>query len=177
VLGGASFPDVTNKPVFRHATAADVDSVKRTLYLALGWDPADPIPPFEPLVGHPEIAIYWEGWMRPGDEGVLAHVDGEFAGMAYCRLFPDDVPSQGFYDESTPELAVAVVLQQRGRGIGTALVRRLIDALTEAGVPGLSLSVAAANPARRLYERLGFRPVTERNHDVLMVLDLLRVGR
>jgi ribosomal protein S18 acetylase RimI-like enzyme len=50
-----------------------------------------------------------------------------------------------------------VAPERRGRGIGTALIRGLLAA----GGP-VRLSVAVANaPARRLYERLGFR-VTQR---------------
>ena len=43
----------------------------------------------------------------------------------------------------------------RGRGIGSTLLRRFLAEATVAGVP-VGLSVDAANPARHLYERLGF---------------------
>ena len=56
--------------VLRPATGADLPIVKQTLYLAVSWDPDDPIPPFAEVVDHPEMAIYHDGWMRPGDAGV-----------------------------------------------------------------------------------------------------------
>lgn len=155
----------------RAATASDLDLVKRTLYLALAWDPDDPIPPFEQVVDHPEIAIYHAGWMRAGDAGVVAEVDGEFVGMAFYRLFPADRHGQGFLDAETPELAIAVVPGMRGRGLGG----RLLDALTKeavgSGVARISLSVSTGNPARRLYERHGFLAASEEDPE-LMVLAL-----
>jgi predicted GNAT family acetyltransferase len=55
----------------------------------------------------------------------------------------------------------------RGRGIGTGLLEELI---AEAGASGRSLSVHVErqNPARSLYERLGFVPAGEHGVYVLM---------
>ncbi|MGI9648435.1 MAG: GNAT family N-acetyltransferase [Acidimicrobiia bacterium] len=156
---------------YRKAEDADLEHVQQTLYLALAWDPDDPIPPFEPVVNHPEIAIYHSGWMRPGDAGVIAEVDGEFAGMAYYRLFPEDAHGQGFVDPHTPELAIAVVDQQRGRGIGLRLMEELAAIARSAGIEQISLSVSAGNPARRLYERVGYRDGSDSDPE-LMVLRL-----
>ena len=156
----------------RAAVPADLPLVRRTLYAALAWDPEDPIPPFDEVVDHPQIAVYHEDWMRPGDAGVVAESGSGFAGMAYCRLFPAGGASQGFYDEETPELAVAVEAPLRGRGIGARLVGELMDDLAGDGVPRLSLSVATLNPALRLYQRLGFREVRRDEHGILMVADL-----
>jgi len=51
---------------------------------------------------------------------------------------------------------IALQPQCRGRGIGSALVRQLLQEGAAAGVP-VTASVTHDNPARRLYERLGFR--------------------
>jgi ribosomal protein S18 acetylase RimI-like enzyme len=50
---------------------------------------------------------------------------------------------------------IAVLPALQGRGLGTALVRLAQAEASAAGRP-LSLHVQPANPARRLYERLGF---------------------
>jgi GNAT superfamily N-acetyltransferase len=59
-------------------------------------------------------------------------------------------------DEDTPEVSIAVAEPYRGRGIGAALLRGLAEAARSAGFAALSLSVEDGNPARRLYERVGF---------------------
>ncbi len=56
---------------------------------------------------------------------------------------------------------MGVVPAWRGRGVGGALLDALVDAARDAGSVALSLSVEPDNPARRLYERLGFHRVGE----------------
>ncbi len=51
---------------------------------------------------------------------------------------------------------VALLLIYQRQGIGTSLLQSLQQEAQKAGKP-LCLSVQAHNPARRLYERLGFR--------------------
>ena len=68
--------------------------------------------------------------------------------------------------------SLAVAGGARGAGIGTALMRALIAVAVDEGYPALSLSVALANPALRLYERLGFVAVsvTEAHQTMRIVL-------
>ena len=51
-------------------------------------------------------------------------------------------------------------LEQRGRGIGTAVLELIKQELRERDVRALHLEVRADNPALRLYERAGFEPST-----------------
>lgn len=53
---------------------------------------------------------------------------------------------------------IALLPEARGRGIGTALIRHVMREAAQRKVP-LRLSVFVDNPARRLYERLGFQVV------------------
>lgn len=56
----------------------------------------------------------------------------------------------------------------RGRGIGGDLLRQVIAEAAASGC-GTKLSVLKANPARHLYERLGFVTVSESEHEFFML--------
>jgi len=61
-------------------------------------------------------------------------------------------------DEETPKVSIGVNPEARGQGVGEKLMRALIAEAARRGL-GLCLSVRTENPARRLYERLGFREI------------------
>jgi ribosomal protein S18 acetylase RimI-like enzyme len=58
----------------------------------------------------------------------------------------------------------------QGAGSGALLIRDLLDSAREAEVP-VALSVLKVNPAKRLYEQLGFRVVAETGHSYEMQFD------
>jgi GNAT superfamily N-acetyltransferase len=115
---------------------------------------------------------YVRGWGRPGDTAVIALENGFPVGAAWFRLFRPDEPGYGFVDESTPELAIAVVPSKRGHGVGDELLSALIQKARSAGYGRLSLSVEPGNPARKLYERHGFEVVDEGDEAWTMVAEL-----
>ncbi|MCM6762297.1 GNAT family N-acetyltransferase [Rathayibacter sp. ZW T2_19] len=73
-------------------------------------------------------------------------VDGIDSGCIASRLEDDAVWIEHFY------LATAV----QGRGIGSAVLRRVLEAEARPGLP-FRIDVLKLSPARRLYERHGFR--------------------
>ena len=101
---------------------------------------------------------YVAGWQRPADRGVVAvDADGRPIGAAWYRLFRRENPGYGFVDEETPELAIAVVPNRRGRGIGEALLEALVERARADGYSALSLSVERENPVLvSFYEQHGF---------------------
>ncbi len=106
----------------------------------------------------PHVRRYLDGWGRPGDAGVVAvAADGQRLGAAWYRLFPPEVPGWGFVAADVPELSIGVTVGARGTGIGSALLDALMTLAREQGYRAVSLSVDRQNPARRLYERKGFR--------------------
>jgi ribosomal protein S18 acetylase RimI-like enzyme len=58
----------------------------------------------------------------------------------------------------------------QGRGIGAEVIETLIARAHEHGLP-VTLSVLKGNPARRLYERLGFNVVAEGEHEFELCCD------
>jgi GNAT superfamily N-acetyltransferase len=140
----------------RPAEASDEPFLREMLYRALFVPPGQPPLP-QSVLADPAIARYVEGWgTRRGDSGLVALVHGVPVGAAWLRFFPTSDPGYGFVDESTPELSVAVLRDYRNKGIGSLLVARLLQ-----GVDAASLSCDPANPAWRLYTRLGFAPLED----------------
>ena len=106
----------------------------------------------------PQVRRYLVGLGRPGDTGVVAvTADGQRLGVAWYRHFSAEEPGWGFIAADIPELSIFVVAEARGRGVGSALLDALVELAREQGHRALSLSVNRQNPARRLYERKGFR--------------------
>lgn len=62
---------------------------------------------------------------------------------------------------------IALMPEHRGSGLGTRLIRRLFDEGDASGRK-VSIHVEIFNPARRLYERLGFVQAAERGVYLLM---------
>jgi [ribosomal protein S18]-alanine N-acetyltransferase len=156
----------------RPATGADLEHVKRALFEAVAWNPGRELPPYEFTIAHPELARYHEDWGRHGDLAVIAEAEDEVVGACSCRLFTAEDHGHGYVDDETPELAIAVWEGRRGEGIGTRLMGALEVAARDAGFTKLSLSVDADNPARRLYERLGYGELSVDEGGVRMLKEL-----
>ena len=144
----------------RRADPRDEPFLREMLWLAGQWDrdlapplPAEPLPE--------ELERYVEGFGRAGDCGVVAESAGLPVGAAWYRRFPADRPGYGYVSDDIPELSVAVAPRHRGTGLGMGLLEQLLAEAEANGLPGISLSVDPANPARHIYERLGFVKVGE----------------
>ena len=107
----------------------------------------------------PGVAKYLIGWRRPGDFGFVTEQDGTVIGAAWARQFSADDHKIAFAGDRTPWISIGVRPAARGQGIGEKLLHALIAECGLRGL-GLCLSVRSENPARRLYERLGFRAVS-----------------
>lgn len=133
--------------------------LQRFLWLSyVDWQPADVLrPALEAFVAaEPAVPRWCAGWGRRGDHAALAVLDGEPAGLAWCRLLTADDSGHSFVSEEIPCLAIAVDAVARGRGLGGQLLDALAGRLAERGYEALTLAVEEGNPARRLYARRGF---------------------
>ncbi len=120
----------------------------------------------------PAIANYVTDWGREGDAGFVA-VDSENMpiGAIWLRMLGGETTGFGYVDKQTPELGMAVVPGWRHRGVGISLLTRMIETAARSHEQ-ISLSVSADNPARRLYQRLGFEAVGDSGGSITMKLKL-----
>ena len=87
----------------------------------------------------------------------IVEQDGRPVGCLAVRRLPDEVRLN----------RVLLLPEVQSRGIGTQLVREVLAQARAAGLP-VRLRVFRVNPARRLYERLGFVVTAETDTHFLM---------
>lgn len=80
----------------------------------------------------------------------MIEVDAEPAGRLYVSRWPDRIHI----------VDIALLPEFRGRGVGTQLIRELFEEADASG-RAVGIFVEANNPARALYDRLGFEQVGE----------------
>jgi len=153
------------KTVIRPIKANEVPLLTDFLYEAI----------FQPQKGNkvprtilqcPEIWAYVDRFgTHPGDMCHVALSDGVIVGAIWSRLGC----SYGKIDDATPELAISVYPEYRGKGLGSKLMDFHLVKLENNGCKQISLSVDKANYAVDMYRKFGFEIICEREHDYLMV--------
>ena len=83
----------------------------------------------------------------------------------------------GHVDDETPSLAISLYKEYRGRGIGTHLMEEMISYLKKQGYRAASLAVQKANYAVRMYEKTGFKVVSENEEEYIMICDLQEITK
>ena len=139
--------------IFRPAVEADFEACRRTYFAEIGWinerlslqrDAQEAS--FRQLWDPSQVRIIQVDGMDVGWLQVVARDDEYFLGSLFV-----DGPFQR-------------------RGVGTEVMRRVLEESERRNQP-VRLAVVKFNPARRLYERLGFRVTHEDDRKVYMTCD------
>ena len=139
----------------RDARSADLPFIKLMLYEAANR-PGEAWPSFEESMEELRNRRFWFNFARDGDIGVVAETAHEPIGAAWIRRFGGEEKGP-LDDPDVPVLAIGVVEQWRGRGVGTLLMRSLLDRARRSGVAAIDLTTGAFNEAGvRLYYASGF---------------------
>lgn len=109
---------------------------------------------------HSYLQKYVANWGAPSDLGVIGYFGSTPIGAVWSRLLIGDQQTSGYVDHQTPELAIAVLPEHVGKGVGTALLLGYLER-AQALFPAVALNVRSTNPALRLYQRLGFTVIGE----------------
>lgn len=149
---------------------ADRALLREATLANMNWD--GPRFTLDDVDGSHELSHYFTSFPSGRDFG-LADVDGDTVrAVAWLVCLPAEDPGYGFVDADIPELSITTFAGHRRQGIGSALFSELIDRARSHGIPGISLSVADGNVARRLYERAGFEVVGRSGSSDTMLLTL-----
>lgn len=138
------------------------------LYEAIFIHKGDPIPPRE-VIYQPELQVYVADFGREeSDICFVAEVDRKVVAAVWVRIMDD----YGHIADGVPSFAISMYKEYRGAGIGTALMRKMLEQLRIQGYERASLSVQKANYAARMYSKLGFKIIEEKEEEYIMVYDL-----
>ena len=126
-------------------------------------------PPPREIIYQPELTVYTKDFGNGKcDYALLAECDGKAAGAVWVRIMND----YGHIDDSTPSFAISLYKEYRGKGIGTALMRSMIEKLKALGYKQASLAVQKANYAVRMYKNVGFEIIGENDEEYIMLIGL-----
>jgi GNAT superfamily N-acetyltransferase len=113
-----------------------------------------------------------EAFLQSQFDAQHAHYQQHYRGTEWLVIVRDAAPVGRLYLARWARehriVDIALLPEARGQGLGTALLRDLLDEAAAAGKP-VTIHVEKFNPAMRLYRRLGFVPVEDKG-----VYDLMR---
>lgn len=118
------------------------------------------------IIKQPELQVYVsEFGTRIGDYGLVAEVNNQIIGAVWVRIMND----YGHIDNQTPSFAISLYKEYRGYGIGTDLMKRMLDLLKQNGYKQTSLAVQKANYAVKMYKNVGFYTIDENEEEYIMI--------
>jgi len=123
-------------------------------------------PPEKSIINSPELQVYVENFGKyKSDMCLVAEADGKVVGAVWGRVMND----YGHIDDTTPSLAISLYKDYRGFGMGTELMKSMLDLLKKKGYEKVSLAVQKANYAVKMYQNVGFEICDENEEEYIMV--------
>lgn len=156
--------------IMRKFEAGEYLVLRKFLFLSV-FVPEGQAPPPEDILDKPEFQVYLEGFGRePDDIAVAADSGGRIVGAAWARIMDDF----GHFYDGVPSLAISLLPEYRGMGLGKRLLSELLEQVRSMGHDRITLSVQKENHrACKLYRSLGFRPVHENDEEFIMLNNLI----
>ena len=152
------------RPLRRDETGLLKDFLYEAIFVPEGMEPPD-----RNILEKPDLRVYTDGFStRKGDNCLVADMDGKVVGAVWTRIMDD----YGHVDDETPSFAISLYRAYRGKGIGTAMMRDMLDLLRQQGYERASLAVQKANYAVKMYRDVGFKTVDENAEEFIMGCEL-----
>ena len=136
------------------------ESLYEAIFIPVGMEK-----PPKAIIEQPELQVYIADFGKSDDWCLVAEVKGKIVGAVWVRVMDD----YGHIDDEIPSFAMSLYEEYRNMGIGTALMRDMLEFLKNKGYKQTSLSVQKANYATRMYQKAGFQVVKENEEEYIMV--------
>lgn len=121
------------------------------------------------IIQEPSLWVYIDEFgTKKDDYCFVAELDNRIVGAVWVRC----IKAFGHIDDAVPEFAISTYPQYRGKGIGTALMRKMLEHLQINGYSHTSLAVQKDNYAVKMYQRVGFEICDEKEQEYIMICKL-----
>lgn len=118
------------------------------------------------IINNSELQVYIKDFGKQKDDYCFcAEVDNKVVGAVWVR----NINGYGSIDNATVEFAISVFDKYQKMGIGTALMKKMLEHLKELNYPKASLAVQKENYAVRMYLNVGFDIVDENEQEYIMI--------
>ena len=154
--------------IIREIQPEEIPLLNDFLYEAIFIPEGVSAPP-RSIIENEDLQVYVRDFGKEADDRCLvAEVDGKIVGAVWTRVMLD----YGHIADGIPSLAISLYEDYRNQGIGTELLRKMLQLLRRDGYKQVSLSVQKANYAFRMYQKAGFEVLKETEEEYLMVCKL-----
>ena len=125
--------------------------------------------PPKDIINQPDLQVYVKDFGKnKGDLCLVAQVGDKIVGAVWVRIMND----YGHVDNETPSFAISLFPEYRSHGIGTALMKSMIDLLKTEKYKQASLAVQKTNYAVNMYKNVGFEITDENEEEYIMICKL-----
>ncbi len=151
--------------VIREIRPVEIPLLNDFLYEAI-FIPEGVPAPSRTVIEQEDLQVYVRDFgKKANDRCLVAEVGGKVVGAVWTRVMND----YGHIADGIPSLAISLYKDYRNQGIGTELLREMLQLLRRDGYQQVSLSVQKANYAFRMYQKAGFEVLKETEEEYLMV--------
>ncbi len=157
--------------IIREMEKHEIPLLEEFLYQAI-FIPEGTERPGREILKLPEIHVYIKDFGKETDHCLVACKENLVIGAVWSRQFPENEKGFGFVYSDTPEIAMSVLQSYRKQGVGTLLLKAMLDRLARNGYRQVSLSVDVLNYACKMYQKSGFITIGTSEESVTMIKKL-----
>ncbi len=152
----------------RQIRTEEIPQLKDFLYEAIFIPEGVAAPPRE-IVNDESLQVYIRDFGNLPDDRCLVAVAGDkVVGAIWSRIMND----YGHIADDVPSIAISLYKEYRNQGIGSQLLNQMRALLKADGYKSVSLSVQKANYAMKMYQKAGFKVISDDAEEAIMKCDL-----